>query len=66
LGEHCLDEARRLGYCAIQFKFMGSTNEVAVNLWERLGFTVLGSLPGAFRHPPHGCVDVDFVFRMLP
>jgi len=65
MGEHCLDEARRLGFRAMQFNFVVSTNEPAVRLWQRLGFTIVGTLPGAFRHPDRGFVDVYVMFRTL-
>jgi L-amino acid N-acyltransferase YncA len=65
MGEHCLDEARRLGYRAMQFNFVVSTNESAVHLWQRLGFTIVGTLPGAFRHAEKGFVDVYVMFRSL-
>ena len=65
MGEHCLGEARRLGFRAIQFNFVVSTNEAAVRLWKRLGFNIVGTLPGAFRHPEKGYVDVYIMFRSL-
>jgi L-amino acid N-acyltransferase YncA len=65
LGEHSLEEARRLGYRAMQFNFVVSTNRAAVRLWERLGFQVAGTLPGAFRHRTLGFVDVFVMFRSL-
>jgi L-amino acid N-acyltransferase YncA len=65
MGEHCLDEARRLGYRAMQFNFVVSTNEAAVGLWQRLGFTIVGTLPGAFRHRTRGFVDAYVMFRTL-
>jgi GNAT superfamily N-acetyltransferase len=65
MGEHCLDEARRLGYRAMQFNFVVSTNEAAVKLWERLGFTIVGTLPGAFRHRTRGFVDAYVLSRTL-
>jgi ribosomal protein S18 acetylase RimI-like enzyme len=65
MGEHCLDEARRLGYRAMQFNFVVSTNEAAVKLWARLGFTVVGTLPGAFRHRTNGFVDAYVMFQTL-
>jgi L-amino acid N-acyltransferase YncA len=65
MGEHCLDEARRLGYRAMQFNFVVSTNEAAVTLWQRLGFTIVGTLPGAFRHRTRGFVDAYVMFRTL-
>jgi len=66
MGEHCLDEARRLGFRAMQFNFVVSTNESAVRLWQQLGFKIVGTLPGAFRHPAKGYVDVYVMFRSLP
>jgi ribosomal protein S18 acetylase RimI-like enzyme len=65
MGEHCLDEARRLGYRAMQFNFVVSTNEAAIKLWERLGFTIVGTLPGAFRHRTRGFVDAYVMFQTL-
>jgi L-amino acid N-acyltransferase YncA len=65
LGEHCLSEARRLGFRAMQFNFVVSTNESAIHLWQELGFKIVGTLPGAFRHPSKGYVDVYVMFRSL-
>ena len=65
MGEHCLSEARRLGFRAMQFNFVVSTNEGAVRLWKRLGFEIVGTLPGAFRHPRAGYVDVYVMFRSI-
>ena len=65
LGEHCLNEAARLGFRAMQFNFVISTNEAAVKLWQDLGMKIVGTLPGAFRHPEKGYVDVYVMFRSL-
>jgi len=65
MGEHCLDEARREGFRAMQFNFVVSTNESAVRLWQRLGFEIVGTLPGAFRHREKGYVDAYVMFRSL-
>jgi len=65
MGEHALAEARRLGYSAMQFNFVISTNETAVRLWKRLGFRIVGTLPGAFRHSRKGLVDAYVMFRLL-
>ena len=65
MGEHCLKEARRLGFRAMQFNFVVSTNESAVLLWQELGFKITGTLPGAFRHPEKGYVDVYVMYRSL-
>ncbi len=65
MGEHCLNEARRLGYRAMQFNFVVSTNTSAIHLWERLGFRIVGTLPGAFQHPQKGYVAVYVMYRSL-
>jgi L-amino acid N-acyltransferase YncA len=65
LGEHSLSEARRLGFRAMQFNFVVSTNESAMRLWQQLKFKIVGTLPGAFRHPTKGYVDVYVMFRSL-
>jgi len=65
LAEHCLSEARRLGFRAMQFNFVVSTNESAIHLWQQLGFEIVGTLPDAFRHPSSGYVDVYVMFRTL-
>ena len=65
MAEHCLGETRHLGFRAMQFNFVVSTNTPAIHLWEQLGFKVVGTLPGAFRHPKRGYVDVYVMFHSL-
>ena len=65
MGEHALSEARRLGFRAMQFNFVVSTNEPAVRLWRQLGFKIVGTLPGAFRHREKGFVDAYVMFCPL-
>ena len=63
MGEHCLKEARRVGFRAMQFNFVISTNESAVKLWRELGMKIVGTLPGAFKHPTRGYVDVYVMYQ---
>ena len=65
MAEHCLHEATRLGYRAMQFNFVVSTNTTALRLWKSLGFKIAGRLPGAFRHRHDGFVDVYVMYRRL-
>jgi L-amino acid N-acyltransferase YncA len=65
MAQHSLSEARRLGFRAMQFNFVVSTNESAMRLWQQLKFKIVGTLPGAFRHPTKGYVDVYVMFRSL-
>lgn len=63
--EHSLERAKARGFRSMQFNFVVSTNDAAVHLWQDCGFSVVGRLPGAFRHPVHGDVDVFVMFRQL-
>jgi L-amino acid N-acyltransferase YncA len=65
MGTHCLDEARRRGFLAMQFNFVVSTNAAAIALWKRLGFAIVGTLPKAFNHRDLGLVDAYVMFRSL-
>lgn len=63
--EHSQEEARRLGFRAMQFNLVVATNQGAVRLWQKLGFDIVGTLPGAFRHPTHGFVDAFVMYKQL-
>jgi L-amino acid N-acyltransferase YncA len=65
MHQHSLQRARELGYRAMQFNFVVSSNERAVRLWQSLGFDVVGRLPLAFKHPRQGYVDALVMFRSL-
>lgn len=65
MGAHSLDEAKRRGFTAIQFNIVVSANTRAVALWQGLGFRIVGTLPGAFRHPSLGPVDAYVMWRDL-
>jgi L-amino acid N-acyltransferase YncA len=63
--EHSQEIAKKLGYRAMQFNFVASTNEGAVRLWKKLGFEIVGSLPKAFNHPSKGFVDALLMYKWL-
>ena len=65
MAEHCLAEARRLGFRAMQFNYVISTNTAAIGLWQDLGFEIVGTSPDAFLHPEKGYVDVYVMYRSL-
>jgi len=58
-------EARRLGYLAMQYNLVVSTNTRAVALWQRHGFEIVGRLPRAFRHKQLGLVDAFVMYKEL-
>ena len=63
--EHSQAIAQELGYKAMQFNFVASSNEGAVRLWNRLGFVTTGRLPKAFKHPSIGYVDALVMYKWL-
>jgi len=63
--EHSLEEARRAGFLAMQFNMVVSTNESAVALWQKLGFSIVGTIPKAFKHREFGLVDAYVMHRFL-
>ncbi len=63
--EHSQQIARKLGYKAMQFNFVVSTNEGAVKLWNKLGFATVGRVPKAFNHPSLGYVDALVMYKWL-
>jgi GNAT superfamily N-acetyltransferase len=62
---HSQEVARDLGYRAMQFNAVVATNVGAVRLWQRHGFAIVGTVPGAFHHPRHGDVDVHVMHKAL-
>ena len=62
---HSLERAPQMGFRAMQYNFVVSTNTRAVDTWKRAGFEVVGRLPGAFAHPTEGDVDALVMYRML-
>ena len=62
---HSLRWAARRGFRAMQYNFVLSSNERAVKLWKRLGFSVIGTIPAAFDHPTLGLVDAYVMHRPL-
>ena len=49
LVRHCLETARELGFRILQFNAVVADNLPALKLYEKLGFTQLGVIPGGFR-----------------
>lgn len=45
----CIERARELGFKVLQFNAVVATNVHARHLYERLGFTQLGTIPKGFR-----------------
>jgi GNAT superfamily N-acetyltransferase len=65
LATHVLAQAGNAGFGAMQFNAVVETNTNAVGLWQSLGFSILATVPGAFRHPVHGPVGLHLMHRFL-
>lgn len=65
LGEYSIQEAKRLGYRAMQFNIVIKSNERAVRLWQKLGFDIIGEIPDAFNHAQLGYTNAYIMYRKL-
>jgi GNAT superfamily N-acetyltransferase len=65
MGEFSIEEAKRLGFHAMQFNFVVKNNEKAVNLWTSLGFEIIGEIPEAFQHFENGLTNAYIMYRKL-
>ena len=63
--QHSQQEALARNFRAMQFNLVVSTNDTAVRLWRKLGFEIVGTLPGAFRHARLGYVDAFIMYKAL-
>jgi L-amino acid N-acyltransferase YncA len=63
--EHSLEEARRMGYEAMQYNLVVATNRRAIRLWKAMDFDIVGTLPNAFQHAEEGLVDAHVMYRQL-
>lgn len=64
-GEFAIEQARRLGFRAMQFNAVVASNQHAVALWKSLGFEIVGTVPEAFRHRTLGLTAVHIMHRRL-
>lgn len=55
---HCMSQAARLGFRILQFNAVVATNSAALALYEKLGFTRLGRIPGGFLLPDGSYEDI--------
>ncbi|NQT96569.1 MAG: GNAT family N-acetyltransferase [Candidatus Marinimicrobia bacterium] len=65
MGKFSLNEARRLGFKAMQFNIVVKSNAQAVRLWEKLGFKIVGEVPDAFNHQKNGLTNAYIMWRRL-
>ncbi|VXC23429.1 GNAT family N-acetyltransferase [Aeromicrobium sp. 9AM] len=65
LVRDALDWARAQGFAGMQFNAVAASNTSAVELYERHGFTIVGTVPGAFEHPTLGRIGLHVMYVEL-
>jgi GNAT superfamily N-acetyltransferase len=63
LCRYALDWARQRGYAGMQFNAVVESNHAAVGLYQRLGFRIIGTVPGAFAHPTLNRVGLHVMYQ---
>ncbi|MGC7095499.1 N-acetyltransferase family protein [Amycolatopsis lurida] len=62
LCRYVLAWAREQGFAGMQFNAVVETNTSAVEIYRRLGFEIVGTVPGAFEHPELGRVGLHIMY----
>ena len=58
-------EAQNLGFKAMQFNIVVSTNDIAIRIWKKCGFEIIGVAPKSFKHLKLGYIDTFVMFQTL-
>jgi len=65
MADHSFAQAKEMGFKAMQYNFVVSTNHIAIKLWQKLGFEIIGTIPEGFHHQEKGYVDAHIMWRKL-
>ena len=65
MAEHSIKLAKELGFIAIQFNIVVSSNTNAIRLWQSLGFEIIGTTPKGFKHQKLGYIDSYIMYKSL-
>jgi GNAT superfamily N-acetyltransferase len=65
LCRFALDWAKERGFAGMQFNAVAESNSAAIEIYRRLGFHIVGTVPGAFAHPTLGRVGLHIMYRAL-
>lgn len=62
LCEFAIARMKERGFAGMQFNAVVSTNVNAIELYKRLGFVTIGTIPGAFDSATQGRVGLDVMY----
>ena len=65
LCKHSIENAKILGFKAIQFNIVVSTNKTAIKIWKKFEFKIIGTIPNGFKDIKLGYVDAYIMHREL-
>lgn len=63
--DHSQITAKEMGFLAMQYNFVLESNTRAIETWKRAGFTTIGLIPRAYRHPNLGLVSARIMLKEL-
>ena len=62
LGKYSIDIAKELGYKSMIFNLVFSENKIAIKLWKKLGFKIIGTIPKAVKNGHGNFQDAYIMF----
>lgn len=65
LVRHSMERGRQLNFKLLQFNAVVRTNTAAIQLYEKLGFTRVGIIPGGFKLNRNQCEDIVIYYIKL-
>jgi L-amino acid N-acyltransferase YncA len=65
LAQHSISTAKNLGYRAMQYNGVVIGNETSLHFWKKIGFEVVGKIPGGFRNKQDGYDDVCIMYKKI-
>jgi L-amino acid N-acyltransferase YncA len=65
LVEDCMRQCAIHGFRVLQFNAVVCTNAAAIHLYEKLGFTRLGDIPGGYRLDSGEYVDISLFYMKI-
>lgn len=65
LVQHCMQQAKEMGFRILQFNAVVKSNTAALRLYQKLGFRQLGMIPGGFRRKDGAFEDIIPHYHLL-